>query len=94
MSALLPLQIEAVETGIHVETDGTGPLTEPETGPVTVLAHCSGCGRCVSVCPEKLFSLVVTGYHKTASISDSGRCTFCLKCVNDCPVAALACRPF
>ncbi|HJV34370.1 4Fe-4S dicluster domain-containing protein [Geomonas sp.] len=57
--------------------------------PTVEVKRCTGCGRCVSACPEKLFTLEVAGYRKHAAL----RCTTCgrcLKCLDACPVGALS----
>jgi NAD-dependent dihydropyrimidine dehydrogenase PreA subunit len=61
-----------------------------ETGrPVLDAARCSGCGRCVSACPEKLFSLETAGYRKQAVITEIEQCVLCGACIQVCPVEAL-----
>ena len=59
--------------------------------PVTVdPARCTGCGRCVAACPERLFSLETSGYRKHAVVAVFGRCSRCLRCVAECPVGAVS----
>jgi ferredoxin len=51
--------------------------------------RCTGCGRCVAVCSERLFTLEVSGFRKHAVITEPERCTQCLKCLLACPVGAI-----
>jgi ferredoxin len=62
-----------------------GPASHPE---VTV-KRCTGCGRCVSACPKRLFTLQVSGYRKHALLTAPEKCDLCLLCVEGCPVGAL-----
>jgi ferredoxin len=52
-------------------------------------ARCTGCGRCVAACPERLFSLEVFGFRKLSVLAAPERCSRCLKCRAACPVGAL-----
>lgn len=47
---------------------------------------CTGCGRCVEVCPHAVF--VMNG--EKAAISDRGRCMECGACAKNCAVGAIA----
>jgi ferredoxin len=60
--------------------------------PKVEVKRCTGCGRCVSACPEKLFTLEVAGYRKHAALR-KGPCGRCLKCLETCPVGALSILP-
>jgi ferredoxin len=66
------------------------PSNTPIIYPITVdTERCTGCGRCVAACGERLFTLETTGYRKHAAMKSPERCSRCLKCVAECPVAAL-----
>jgi ferredoxin len=52
--------------------------------------RCTGCGRCVAVCPPRLFTLEVSGYRKHALLEKREACTRCGRCIEACPVGALA----
>jgi len=73
-----------------METDGTGDL-KPDLHRIPQIdsARCTGCGRCVAVCPEKIITLDVSGFRKHAEIRFFERCTLCGCCVTSCPVAAI-----
>jgi ferredoxin len=60
-----------------------------ESCPEVEISRCTGCGRCVSACPERLFTLEVSGYRKHALLRSPERCTLCLECLAACPVGAL-----
>ena len=51
--------------------------------------RCSGCGRCVASCPERLFTLEISGYRKFAAMAASEQCTRCMRCRAECPVGAI-----
>ncbi len=69
-----------LETQIHrIETDKTTP-TVATINP----ALCTGCGRCVSVCPQLAIALVENG----AEI-DADRCNGCGLCIQECPRQAI-----
>ena len=73
-----------------METDGTGTLkTVPRDIPKIDPARCSGCGRCVAACPEKMITLETFRFHKIAVMQHPERCTSCGRCIIACPVDAL-----
>jgi NAD-dependent dihydropyrimidine dehydrogenase PreA subunit len=57
---------------------------------VTTLAYaaekCTGCGRCVEVCPHNVFVL----QERRAQITDRDRCMECGACTLNCDFGALA----
>lgn len=63
---------------------------ESQGCPEVEVTRCTGCGRCVSACPERLFTLEVAGFRKHALLNAPGRCTGCFNCLAACPVGALA----
>jgi ferredoxin len=67
-------------------------IIDPNPVPEVNIKRCSGCGRCVAACPERLFTLEVAGYRKFAALKEPQRCTRCLQCLAACPIGALACR--
>jgi len=46
---------------------------------------CTGCGRCIEVCPHQVFSFG----NKVALITDKERCMECGACAKNCPVEAI-----
>ena len=74
---------------------GEGKLMTEDVAsvPEVVTARCTGCGRCVSACPERLFTLEVCGFRKHALLQAPQRCSSCQKCVAACPVGALRASP-
>lgn len=47
--------------------------------------NCTGCGRCIEVCPHGVFAL----RDKRAGIIDQDRCMECGACENNCDFGAL-----
>ncbi|MFV0437721.1 MAG: mercury methylation ferredoxin HgcB [Desulfopila sp.] len=52
-------------------------------------ALCIGCGRCLQVCPHRVFSAT---NHKKVRIADRGGCMECGACGMNCPVEAIVVR--
>lgn len=52
----------------------------------TPLRRCSGCGRCVAACPEKLYSLEAHNHRKYAVHRSVEQCSRCGRCVYSCPL--------
>jgi NAD-dependent dihydropyrimidine dehydrogenase PreA subunit len=46
---------------------------------------CIGCGRCVEVCPHRVFSMS----DKKAQIDDRNLCMECGACAKNCPAKAI-----
>ena len=53
------------------------------------LEQCTGCGRCVALCPTQAVALI----NGQAAITQPAQCTFCEVCESYCPVGAIG-RPF
>ena len=54
---------------------------------MTYASKCTGCGKCVSVCPQKAVSLGTHG-SKVVALTDRTRCTDCGACVEFCAAEA------
>jgi adenylylsulfate reductase, subunit B len=53
---------------------------------------CTGCGKCVDICPGDLLSL---GPNGKSFLREQGECWDCMACVKSCPAQALETRlPF
>ncbi len=65
-------------------------MANDETTPKVNPARCTGCGRCVAACPERLFTLETTGYRKQAVLVAPELCSRCLRCIAECPIGALS----
>lgn len=50
---------------------------------------CTGCGRCLEVCPHHVFTLRA----RKSVITDQDRCMECGACVKNCPMSALEVKP-
>lgn len=58
--------------------------------------RCTGCGRCVAICPPHVLWLQAEGPKgwgpKRAVLHDAPGCTGCAKCVVHCPFDAIEMR--
>ncbi|HZV82078.1 MAG TPA: 4Fe-4S dicluster domain-containing protein [Geobacteraceae bacterium] len=78
-----------------MEAAGSSPLgetlkTSSHSAPsLTDIKRCSGCGRCISACPEKLYSLEPVGYRKLSVNLSPEKCTHCSRCIVECPLGLL-----
>ncbi len=61
-----------------------GKQAQHSACPVTIKGHCTGCGKCITVCPQGAVSLV-----RKKSVIDISRCTGCFECVTICPENAI-----
>lgn len=52
-------------------------------------SKCNGCGMCLEVCPQQVFS--ITG--RISSITDRDACMECGACARNCPQEAIYVRP-
>jgi NAD-dependent dihydropyrimidine dehydrogenase PreA subunit len=58
----------------------------PNTATLELLPErCTGCGRCLEVCPHEVFALK----NRKAVILDKDRCMECGACANNCAFGAL-----
>ena len=48
-------------------------------------SKCKGCGRCVEVCPHRVFSME----HGKANLIDKDACIECGACMKNCPFEAI-----
>ena len=54
--------------------------------------RCTGCGRCVAVCPPHVLSLDAVDGRKRALLHDPPGCTGCALCAVHCPFDAITMR--
>ncbi len=71
-------------------------MAPPHALPVVDPARCTGCGRCVAICPPHVLWLEVEGPSswgpKRAVLHDAPACTGCAKCEVVCPFDAIQMR--
>jgi NAD-dependent dihydropyrimidine dehydrogenase PreA subunit len=46
--------------------------------------RCSGCGRCIAICREGVFSLDIDEVRKVVRIVSPEKCNYCGKCEENC----------
>lgn len=46
---------------------------------------CIGCGRCIEVCPHRVFTLA----DRLAAVAERDACMECGACAKNCPVSAI-----
>lgn len=63
------------------------PMTAPK---LSDTKRCSGCGRCVTACQTRLYTLEPIGYRKISINSAPEKCTGCSRCIQECPLGLLA----
>lgn len=51
---------------------------------------CKGCGRCVSVCRDRLISLESGEGRKVAVMGERRRCDLCGRCIEECLFGAIS----
>jgi len=61
-------------------------------GVPTITDRCTGCGRCVAVCPPHVLWLEARGFSKIAVLHDAAGCTGCSHCALACPFSAVRMR--
>ncbi|QOX79662.1 4Fe-4S binding protein [Trichlorobacter lovleyi] len=67
---------------------------QPKTAPLIDTKRCSGCGRCVAACPERIITLETVHHRKSAYITEPQRCSACGRCITACPIEAISSSPF
>ena len=60
-----------------------------KAAPLINTVRCSGCGRCVSACPERLITLEVTGHRKHGLLVNPEQCSNCGTCITACLLEAI-----
>jgi NAD-dependent dihydropyrimidine dehydrogenase PreA subunit len=56
-------------------------------------ARCTGCGRCIAVCPVHVLTFHTERWTKFAVLVDAQPCTGCSLCEARCPFNAITMRP-
>ncbi len=68
-------------------------MPEPAAPDINI-KRCSGCGRCVAACPERIITLETEKHRKHAIIIAPQQCSNCGACIAACPIEAISSRPF
>ena len=61
--------------------------------PAINAARCTGCGRCIAVCPVHVLTFETERWTKFAVLVDANACTGCSLCEARCPFNAITMRP-
>ncbi len=85
---------QAYRTRRRGTRDAANERLQSKTTPVIDVARCSGCGRCVAACPQRIITLETASYRKHAVLTELKRCTGCAACRDACPLGAIAMAPF
>ncbi|HXC93809.1 MAG TPA: 4Fe-4S binding protein [Geobacteraceae bacterium] len=59
----------------------TPMITDPD--------RCSGCGRCISACPERLYAFENKNNRKYALNQSPEKCSLCGRCIKACPIGII-----
>lgn len=62
-------------------------MSEDRQHPLQAVRQCSGCGRCVAACPERIITLELNNHRKHTKITNPECCTACGACIAACPLA-------
>jgi len=55
--------------------------------------RCTGCGRCLDVCPRAVYAMDVIGEQRLSRLADPDACELCAACVRQCPAGAIIADP-
>lgn len=74
---------------------GRPPRGRPARAPLPDIdpARCTGCGRCIAVCPEHVLAFETVRWTKFAVLVAADPCTGCSRCETRCPFNAITMRP-
>ncbi|MCK6427235.1 MAG: ferredoxin family protein [Burkholderiaceae bacterium] len=64
----------------------------PGLQPDIAVSRCTGCGRCVAVCPDHVLWLEVDAGRKHARLHTPAACSGCRRCAPACPFGAIRMR--
>ena len=58
-----------------------------------VQTRCTGCGRCLDVCPKPVYSTDVSRGRRVSRLENPAECELCAACVRQCPTGAIVADP-